>query len=67
MGLHRGVDSVLESSSGVLGPGDGGGDLGQELEEESKKGDYSTSVSLRICGVGWWGIIRSGEMGVDSN
>ena len=39
LGLHCGVDSILESLlGGVLGPGDGGDDLRQELDEESKYG-----------------------------
>ena len=36
-GLHPGVDSVLESLlRGTLGPGEGGGNLGKELDEEFK-------------------------------
>ena len=37
MGLPPGVNGALESSSGgVLGPGDGGDDSREELDEESE-------------------------------
>ena len=36
-GVPPGVDGALESlSGGVLGPGDGGDDLREELDEESE-------------------------------
>ena len=49
-----------------MGPSDGADDQEQNSMKSLNKGDYSTSVILRICGVGQWGSFKV-EMGVDSN
>ena len=45
-GLPPGVDGALKSSSsGVLGPGDGGDHSQEELDEESEYGETTLSSS----------------------